>query len=273
MMKQGSFRVVRSAVSHAAYRAVFLLIMFSLAVFSVYGDETAIDFLSVVIEDFNGETTKEWVYGGRTLVYQFDWAVDASRFATRTGTEVFPRLAYIPTWPMAAFGVNREGRDIRSLGINGRFDRRGYNWIDVYPIVPGSGADDEPIPFEIPIPGRLHSLDMWVWGSNHNFYLEVYLRDHQGVIHTLNMGTLAFQGWRNMRVNIPNHIQQGRRILPRFAGLHLVKFRIWTTPVERVDDFFVYFKQIKVLTDAFEALFDGDELADPIRIQELWAQN
>jgi hypothetical protein len=30
---------------------------------------------------------------------------------------------------------------------------------------------------------------------------------------------------------------------------------------------------MKVLTDTFETLFDGDDLADPDKVQELWAQN
>ena len=41
--------------------------------------------------------------------------------------------------------------------------------------------------------------------------------------------------------------------------------------MERVDNFYVYFKQMKVLTDTFESLYDGDELGDPERVQQLWA--
>jgi len=43
-------------------------------------------------------------------------------------------------------------------------------------------------------------------------------------------------------------------------------------PTERVDNFFIYFNQLKVLTDTFETLFDGNDLADPVRVQELWGQ-
>jgi hypothetical protein len=265
-MKQGSFRAVRCIV--------FLLVTLSITVFSVYGDEFTVDFVSIILEDFSGEPTKEWTIGGRTYSYDFEWAVDASKFATVANNERFPMLTYVEAWPMQLFGTNRSNLDLRSLGIWGRFDRRGYNWIDVYPIVAGSGRDGEPPqPFEIPIPGRINILDMWVWGSNFNFYMEAYFRDHLGVVHTLNMGSLAFQGWRNLRVRIPSHIPQSRRHLPRFAGLHFVKFRIWTTPLERVDNFFVYFNQMKILTDTFETIFDGDDLADPYRVQEIWARN
>jgi hypothetical protein len=114
---------------------------------------------------------------------------------------------------------------------------------------------------------------MWVWGSNLRYYIEAYFRDYQGVVYSLRLGDLGYQGWRNLRVRIPTNIPQSKRVLPRHAGLTFVKFRIWTTPSERVDNFYVYFNQMKILTDTFESLFDGDELADPERIQEFWAQN
>jgi len=114
-------------------------------------------------------------------------------------------------------------------------------------------------------------MDMWVWGSNLNYYIEAYFRDYEGVVHTLYMGDIAYTGWRNLRVRIPPNIRQSRRILPRFAGLSFVKFRIWTGPMERVDNFYVYFNQFKILTDTFETYFDGDDLADPSKVQEFWA--
>jgi hypothetical protein len=57
------------------------------------------------------------------------------------------------------------------------------------------------------------------------------------------------------------------------ASLRFVKFRIWTQPDETVGPFYIYMKQFKVLTDNFESAFDGDELADPDNINELWANS
>ncbi|MDR0453091.1 MAG: flagellar filament outer layer protein FlaA [Treponema sp.] len=50
-----------------------------------------------------------------------------------------------------------------------------------------------------------------------------------------------------------------------------VKFRIWTGPMEQVNNFYIYFDQLKVLTDTFETRYDGEELADPKKVQELWS--
>jgi hypothetical protein len=114
---------------------------------------------------------------------------------------------------------------------------------------------------------------MWAWGSNLNFYIEAYVRDYLGIVHRIHFGSLYYTGWRNLRAHIPNHIPQSKRILPALASLKFVKFRIWTMPEEHVNNFYIYFKQLKVLTDTFESLYDGDELSDPDRIPELWANN
>ena len=265
-MKQGSFRAVR--------HAVFLLLTLILTT-SVFGDTNVVDYRAIILEAFNGDRTHEWSFGGRSYVYDYDWALDASKFATSSSDETFPKQTYVEAWPVQLYGVNRNGeQDLRSFGIWGKFDRRGYNWIDVYPVVPDTGGVGEvPEPFEIPIPGRIRALDMWVWGSNLNLTLEAYFRDYNGVIYSIDMGSLAHRGWKNFNVQIPNRIPQEKRILPHLASLSFVKFRIWTLPMERVDNIYVYFNQFKILTDTFETYFDGDELTDPSKVQEFWAQN
>ena len=224
------------------------------------------------MESFNGDTTHEWHDGKHPRTYEFTWEMSASKFTTTVtdanGNEVsYPVSTYVEAWPIALYGYNREGRDIKSFGINGRFDRQGYNWIDLYAV------DSSGEPFEIPMPGRVRYMDLWVWGANLNYYIEAYLRDYQGVVHIVRLGNIAHQGWRNLRANIPNNIRQAKRILPARAQLQFVKFRIWTQPLEQVSNFYIYFKQFKILTDTFESLYDGDDLADPDLVPEFWANN
>jgi hypothetical protein len=255
-MKQGSFK------------AVCLILLAFTVIFSAFGDERTANPESIIIESFDGSTTHEWVAEGRNRTFEFDWQADASKFATKSDEETYPKLTYVSSFPQALFGMNRQGLELKSLGIWGRFDRRGYNWIDIYPI---AGSGDEAAPFEIPLPGRVQYLDLWVWGSNLNIYIEAYVRDYQGVVHSLKLGDVNYTGWRNLRTTIPNTIRQSKRVLPNYAGLTFVKFRIWTQPVEGVNNFYVYFDQFKVLTDTFESLYDGDELGNPERVQELWS--
>jgi Flp pilus assembly pilin Flp len=254
-------------------KAVCLVVLACITVVSAFGDEVTVDFTSIVLENFSNETSHEWNEGRRVRTFDFTWKMAASKFASKStdddGNEVnYPLMAYVDAWPVALFGYNREGKDIKSLGIHGRFDRRGYNWIDLYPV-----ETDGTTPFEIPMPGRIQYMDLWIWGSNLDFTVEAFVRDHNGAVHTISLGSLAFGGWKNMRANIPRHIQQSKRVLPNFAQLRFVKFRIWTMPKERVDNFYIYIKQFKVLSDTFESNFDGDELADPDQIPQLWANS
>ena len=257
-------------MKHGSRIAVCLFILAFITVLSAYGDERTVDLTSIVLEHFNDETTHEWHEGRRPRNFEFSWTVAASRFATKStdeeGNETnYPIMAYIETWPIALYGYNRGGDTIKSLGIHGCFDRRGYNWIDLYPV--NSDGD----PFEIPMPGRVRYIDLWVWGANLNYDMEAYVRDFQGAVHIIKLGNLGYSGWKNLRANIPTFVQQAKRILPNLASLRFIKFRIWTQPTENVADFYIYFKQFKVLTDTFESIFDGDELADPDLLPELWA--
>jgi hypothetical protein len=257
-MKQGGFKALSFALC--------LILMAVMAGSTVFGDENTVDLVSITLENFSNGTNHEWTVAGRTYTYDYSWKVDASKFASVIDGESYPRMTYVNAYPQVLYGFNRDGAaDIQSLGIWGKFDRRGYNWIDVYPV----DTDDEP--FEIPIPGRVSYFDSWIWGANYDFYVEIYLRDYQGVVHCIYLGSIAYEGWRDLRVRIPASIPQTRRILPHLAGLSFVKFRIWTNPMERVDNFFVYIDHFKVLTDVFESLYDGNDLGDPARVQELWA--
>ncbi|MDR1446452.1 MAG: flagellar filament outer layer protein FlaA [Treponema sp.] len=250
-------------MKHNGIGAICLILMASLGL-PVFGDETTVNLESRVIEDFSGSS-------GLT------WKATASKFAhTETDdegnvTDEYPKLATVEAWPTAIYkkaALANQEETPKSLGINGSFDRRGYNWIDVY--ATQTNDNGEEARYEIPLPGRTQYLDMWVWGSNLNYYIEAYIRDYQGVVHNLRFGNIGYTGWRNIRTNIPNHIPQYKRILPRLESLKFIKFRIWTQPVERVNDFYIYFNQFKILTDTFESLYDGDELADPEYVQQLW---
>jgi len=257
-------------MKYGSIKAVCLVVLAFITTMSTYGDDRTVDLTSIVLEDFGDVTTHEWNDGRHPRKFEYSWAMAASKFATKSqdenGKDVnYPVMQYVDTWPIALVGYNREGKDVKSLGIHGRFDRRGFNWMDLYPV--GSNGN----PFEIPMPGRVRYIDMWAWGSNLNYLVEAYVRDYQGVVHIIKLGNIAFTGWRNLRANIPGYINQSKRVLPNLAQLRFIKFRIWTQPGEQVDNFYIYFKQFKVLTDVFESTFDGDELADPDLLPQLWA--
>jgi len=211
--------------------------------------DRTLNLVSIILDDFDTPQENNWIVVG-------------SKFATPG----FPKVAFPTAWPEALHGANREGIDYRVLGIWGKFDRQGFNYIEVIPDI----RDEEGNFTGIPIPGIVQMLDLWVWGSMHDFYMEVHLMDQRGFIHVLDLGTIMHTGWQNLRVSIPGRISQGRRQVPHAAPLSLMKFVIWTRPWERVDNFYVYLDQIKVLTDMFVTRFDGDDLANPENVQRIW---
>ena len=273
-------------MKHSSFRVICLILLTGMALAAFAQQDNTVNLESKVIESFFNTEDSLYV-----------WQKEASRYAVGKDSadkdnpsfanfgledgDFYPKLDFFEVWPLALYRNNREQREIRSLGIWGKFKRMGYNWIDIYPTLKSQG--DDAGPYEIPLPGHVRYLDMWVWGSNLNYYIEAYIRDEQGVIHTLYFGNLYYQGWKNLRVQLPTSIPQRRRVIldPTSAStlstadrnsiyLKFVKFRIWTTPREQVGNFYIYFHQLRVLTDVYERLFDGDEMTDPDWIRENW---
>lgn len=205
-----------------------------------------------------------------------EWALFTSRFTA----EGFPRLGFIRTFPEALYRAEPEGRELRALGIQGAFRRQGYNYIEIVPVT--TDANGEQVPRAIPIPGRVSSIDLWVWGSNFDYFMDIHVRDFRGMVHVLNVGNLNYRGWANLRVPIPTFIPQtsqyvaqlgvGGEFASDLRGLEIVKMVLWTRPTEQVNGFFVYIDEIKVETDIYRDPFDGEDLRTADSVQQLWEE-
>ncbi|HUX14185.1 MAG TPA: flagellar filament outer layer protein FlaA [Spirochaetia bacterium] len=236
--------------------------LFSLSLFAVllllasvtaYADDVTQNIQSIVLENFIEPTQHQWIVTG-------------SKFATKD----YPQSAVVKTWPDALYRTAPEGKDLRSLGIHSKFDRMAYNYIEIIPAT--KGQDGKLVPTAIDLPGRVKSMDVWMWGSYHDFYVEAQVRDYRGMVYVLRLGSLAFRGWKDLTVDIPTYIPQSVTYLPATKNLQLVKLVIWTTPNEAVNDFYVYVNQLKVLTDTFESPWDGESLTNSSYVEKLWSQ-
>jgi hypothetical protein len=195
-----------------------------------------------------------------------NWIVQGSKYATQG----FPQMNVVKAWPDSLYGHNKAGQTLYSLGIHGRFDRKSYNFIEIIPAKKDESG--KLVPAAIPLPGRVQSLTTWVWGSNYNYWLDVYIRDYRGIDHVLHLGSLLFVGWKNIGATISGAIPQARKYIPRYAGLELTKIVLWTAPDEKVDDFYFFIDEVNVITDLFESKFDGEDLADPDHLNSIWQQ-
>lgn len=229
-----------------------LMLLLLLTPTILVGDEKTLNLESKILESFDPDTRAT------------EWLIQGSKFIT----EDYPKKAYAETWPEALHGSNLEQLDLAVLGVHFKFDRQGYNFIEIIPVK--QNEEGETVHNPIEIPGRVQQLDLWAWGSDFDYYMEAHIRDHRGVVHVLYLGNLNYVGWKNLRVDFPSYIPQSQAYTPYLAGLQLEKLVVWTKPQERVHDCYLYIDQIKVLTDTFVSRFDGDMLTRPETVQEIW---
>lgn len=194
---------------------------------------------TIVIDDF--DTDAEWT-----------WNVQASRFISE-GYPILKKFEGIPN-SLSAYRTEEDPTPM-VMGVKTKFDRKGDNWFEVYPM-----ENDEN--YEPVFLGTVTQIDFWVWGANYNYRLEVLVRDADGRVHTLPAGNLRFQGWRNMVVNIPSYISQHSRFRSGRPNLTFVGFRVRTDANEAVDDFVIYFDQLKYTTNTLTNIYDGYALKD-----------
>jgi hypothetical protein len=221
-------------------------------------DEATTNWQSIILEDFDDGDSRWIVRGGKFLAvgdegqynYPFDYQIVEG------------------VWPEDMGEPDAETPGV--LGVQASFTRRGYNFLEFIPVAAENDDEGNPIPQPITIPGRPMAIDMWAWGSNHGYYLELQVRDYRGVVHNLKLGDLGYTGWKNLRAEIPNYIPRATRFVPMRRQMELVKVVLWTRPEESVAGFHFYLDQIKVLTDMFETGFDGERLADPDFVEEVW---
>lgn len=183
---------------------------------------------------------------------EWTWAVNASRFIA----EGYPKSGLFDGIPNSLKPLRRpDDGDPKVFGVQAAFNRKGDNWFEVYPEKDGK-------PYEPEFVGTVKQLDFWVWGANYNYKLEVIIRDSAGVVHVLRAGNLMFNGWRNVVVSIPGWLSQHSRMRNGRPNLTFVGFRVRSDPEEYVDNFPIFFDQLKYSTYSLSNIFDGYELKD-----------
>ena len=203
-----------------------------------------------VMDDFDSAGSQNYMYNGKT--YSWDWEVGSSRFIA----DGYPKTTYTEGIPNSLKQLHKgEDKEFKVFGVKTAFKRKGDNWFEVYPTADGK-------PFEIPFVGVASQMDFWIWGSGYNYYLEVMVRDAVGTVKVLPAGSLAFHGWKNIIVNIPGWIQQSSHLRSGPENMTFVGFRIRTDAEEYVDNFVIYFDQIKYTSNSLSLIYDGYELND-----------
>jgi len=247
-----------------------LLILLVFVSGALSADDTTLRMESHIIETWDGEDSAFFSDTGDPI----KWQVRGSKFSA----EDRPRLAYVMNeWPSDLFGTKPDDSEsLGILGINGAFNRQGFNQIE---LIPGTGSGEDFSAKAIPLPGRVQMVDFWVWGANYDYYVELHFRDFRGMAYVLvpvrreqkrEAGSIKYVGWKDMYVDMPNYIKQAVNYKPELATLSLTKIVFTTHPAEVVTDFYIYLDHLKVLTDMHESYYDGFDLTSPQKLDEIW---
>ncbi|MBQ9495852.1 MAG: flagellar filament protein FlaA [Treponema sp.] len=216
---------------------VVLLLLLCMPAFSQTAQQTQRSVETFIVDKFDGGS--EW-----------SWEVAASRYIA----DGYPKQGFFEGIPSSLkYLRGKEESDPQVLGVQVAFNRKGDNWFEIYPVKDGE-------PYEIPFIGTVRQIDFWVWGANYLYYLDIMVRDAEGRVHMFPVCNMLFDGWRNVAVNIPGWIRQHSRLSTGSDSMYFLGFRIRTNPDEYVDQFTVFFDQMKYTTDSLAYIFDGYEL-------------
>jgi len=111
---------------------------------------------------------------------------------------------------------------------------------------------------------------VWVAGRNYNHVLKLIVQDFFNNQFELTLGKLNFQGWKKLSVAIPPQNPDGvSGIIQRNyhytsqMGLKIIGFKIECDPMEAFGTYYVYFDDLRAVTDLFaEDSRDEDDMVD-----------
>ena len=187
-------------------------------------------------------------------------------------------MKYISGQPSALepekWSPDKKGMEAKQcLGLHFRFKYPGNNSVHLLPppevrwddptkavTTYDSGLQKEVQERALQLPGRAKAISIWAHGRGNDYRLEVWVKDFKGDVHILPMGSLNFVGWRPMKAEVPEYVPQEVNSYPQTKVTKIMRFVIRSDPEAIVEDVYMFFDQLKVLTDTFEVNFDGQNL-------------
>jgi hypothetical protein len=240
------------------------------------GDEE----LAVVIEDFENSTIGDNGWQVESVPRKFVKAETEQKLKMKNPVNVLemkiipgnPNDMNVQEWSLTEKGKKKE----KCLGVKFQFRYPGTNeihvlappqldWKDKTPKLtynPSTGKDEQERGLELP--GKAKGISLWVHGRGHPYTMEAWVKDYRGATHIVKFGSLNFVGWRPLKAYIPTSVPQEFESFPQTRILKITRFVIRAVPnaprEELMEVAYLFFDQVKVLTDTYEVNFDGNEL-------------
>ena len=150
-----------------------------------------------------------------------------------------------------------EDLDTHVLGVKVQFFRRGVNSIYITAVRP------------LAVEGTTKTISVWVAGRNQDHDIFVLVQDYFGHNYELYLGNLGFSGWKQMTLAVPpspdgeHGIVQSSAYYGDRPGLRILGFRIDSNPMLAKGTYYIYFDDLRVVTDLFELQNrDEDDMPD-----------
>lgn len=148
--------------------------------------------------------------------------------------------------------------DDKVLGVKVSFYRRGYNSFEVHATK------------ALPVEGIAKTASVWVVGRSYPHVMKLLVEDFWGKRFELYVGKLNHSGWKLMTVAIPPQNSAGKTgIIQKdyhygtSMGLKIVGFRIECDPEEAYGHYYIYFDDLRVVSDLYEVdMRDKDDMSD-----------